>query len=553
MAKSNGGIIGATLEPRADTLTTYESSGTWTSSAYSGTSNIDILIVAGGGGGGSRYGGGGGAGGLAHLESKQVNANTTYTVTVGAGGSGGAASGGGNSGGASQGDPGSNSSFSGTGTDTVILTGGGGGRAGDGGGWNYGHSKMGGSGGGASGRSSNVGGFGRTPHIIVQGTDTEAMGDVWHSTTQAKTGSSSLRFADSSTQDGWCWLEIETDQDRGMWDAIGTGDFTMETWFYSDEQDSMHIATHNEGGMGYDGCVAWWSNNNTEGRLTCYFDNQINNDAGSSAVHSPIDFTIPIETWHHLAMARDGTDFYMYVDGVMKGSRTLVNGQTLADAHGVKQKWGRGAHYTQTNGVFYLDEYRFSNTCRYPGGTTFTPQTTAFVADYQTICLLQSNTTNQSTTFTDTAWREGYDGGDSTGISPYYQGTGGGGAGGAAAAQSSANTAANGAGGVGYQWSVNNTTYAGGGGGGGYDGSTPQKAYAASGGTGGGGTGGLTSNPTAGTAYLGGGGGGGQYTGSNVAGANGGSGTVIISETGTTGSGVWNMDDVYAYSIDGKW
>ena len=50
-----------------------------------------------------------------------------------------------------------------------------------------------------------------------------------------------------------------------------------------------------------------------------------------------------------------------------------------------------------------MDEIRFSNSCRYPAGTTFTPPTTAFTNDANTKLLIHSNTTMGSTTFTDSS------------------------------------------------------------------------------------------------------------------------------------------------------
>jgi hypothetical protein len=59
----------------------------------------------------------------------------------------------------------------------------------------------------------------------------------------------------------------------------------------------------------------------------------------------------------------------------------------------------------------YFDEIRFSHVCRYPNGTTFTSfgqdggtisSPTPFTRDSDTKFLLQSNTTNGSTTFVDT-------------------------------------------------------------------------------------------------------------------------------------------------------
>ena len=65
-----------------------------TSGTFTPTSNLttEILVVAGGGGGGGGNGGGGGggAGGYRTLSSYSLNANSLYSITIGAGGNGGA-------------------------------------------------------------------------------------------------------------------------------------------------------------------------------------------------------------------------------------------------------------------------------------------------------------------------------------------------------------------------------------------------------------------------------------------------------------------------------
>ena len=89
MAGLNGGIRGVDNVPsKEDLVTTFNSSGNFTSA--SSTSSVDVLIVAGGGGGAGRfYGGGGGAGGFRNLTSVSVASSTTFPIVVGGGGSGG--------------------------------------------------------------------------------------------------------------------------------------------------------------------------------------------------------------------------------------------------------------------------------------------------------------------------------------------------------------------------------------------------------------------------------------------------------------------------------
>jgi len=265
---------------------------------------------------------------------------------------------------------------------------------------------------------------------------------------------------------------------------------------------------------------------------------------------------ITLSTWFHAAFVHDSGTGTIYVDGVNRGT---FSGTPDIDYSG-NRNWAIGGNILGTSGwTGYKDEFRVSNVARYT--SNFTPQTTPFEHDINTILLIHSDTSDGSTTFTDSSegslGQEGYAGGDAAALhSTYYQGAGGGGGGAAAADSTEADTAANGAGGIGYSNAISGTAtyYAGGGGGGDHDASN--KSYVASGGTGGGGDGGGSGASTAaeaGTVNTGGGGGGGSWDGSNQVGGAGGSGVVIVKETAAGNSGIYNMDDVYAYSIDNKW
>ena len=145
------------------TLTYIDSTQGWlaTSGIQEGTDSlapvpysVDFLVIAGGGSGGEGNGGGGGGGAGGYRTSTQsVAAGTVITVTVGDGGAEQTASN-------TVGNPGSNSSISGSGLTTITSAGGGGGGA-----YNTTAGANGGSGGGggASAISALAGGSGNTP------------------------------------------------------------------------------------------------------------------------------------------------------------------------------------------------------------------------------------------------------------------------------------------------------------------------------------------------------------------------------------------------------
>jgi len=533
MATSNGGFIGVTLDPIFEKITTFTSSGNFTPQVSAGTDEVEVLVVSGGGGGGSRFAGGGGGGGVDTETSLEVAASTSYPVVIGGGGAGGVTSGGSGTSGAGFGTIGTTSSFSGSGITTISTTGGGGGGCGD-----ANDGLKGGSGGGGAGRFATDGGdTSEKSHSIT------AYADVQHSTTENKIGDSSIKF--DGTGD---YLRLD---DIEVFD-LGTGDWTWEMWVWQDAQG-------NDCWLRFGGA----DNSNTygTGNLTQdTSDHDIAFYAGGNVLNLNGSTTtgVNMQEWQHWAMVNDGGDVEVF-----------LNGTSVITSAGANPSLGNAGYREYFIGAWsttpgfpldgYLDEIRFSKSARYT--SNFTPQTTPFVHDTNTILLIHSDTTNGSTTFTDscqgTLGQEGYAGGDAPGDATYYQGGGGGGGGAAAADSDDADTAANGAGGIGYSNAISGTAtyYAGGGGGGDMDTHTG-KSYVASGGTGGGGDGGgsdATVTAEAGTVNTGGGGGGGAYKDGNQAGGAGGSGIVIVKETATGNSGIYNMDDVYAYSIDNKW
>ena len=87
-----------------------------------------------------------------------------------------------------------------------------------------------------------------------------------------------------------------------------------------------------------------------------------------------------------MALTRDGNTMRMYKDGVDAGSVAVPNNNsyklTANDLGGnwfiSRRSYGNGNQYGFVNG--FIDEYRISNNCRYPSGTTFTPNPTTFNA-----------------------------------------------------------------------------------------------------------------------------------------------------------------------------
>jgi hypothetical protein len=89
-------------------------------------------------------------------------------------------------------------------------------------------------------------------------------------------------------------------------------------------------------------------------------------------------------TWHHIAYVKDGSAYYVYTDGVLKGSGVANAGSV--DYSGT---YMIGRQKDQVNLEFngYIDEFRLSNSALYTGAS-FTPQTAEYTNDSSTIDLL---------------------------------------------------------------------------------------------------------------------------------------------------------------------
>jgi hypothetical protein len=84
--------------------------------------------------------------------------------------------------------------------------------------------------------------------------------------------------------------------------------------------------------------------------------------------------------WHHLAVCRDsGNVIRMYIDGVQRASMTYNMTQSYSANSDSIIRIGRDGVLTGRDFTGNIDELRITaGVCRYPNGTTFTPQTTPF-------------------------------------------------------------------------------------------------------------------------------------------------------------------------------
>lgn len=205
------------------------------------------------------------------------------------------------------------------------------------------------------------GAVGRTPKNITYA------GNAQISTAQSKFGGSSAKF--DGTGD---YLSIGSDAFATVpW----TGDFTWEAWVYL-ANTSADMALFEGQGNNNLFIRRTSANKLGLGRQLVAFDNTSTGDA------------VTANTWTHLAVVRSGSTLKMYSNGteIYSGS----NSQTYTLNGGCQIGGSGGSAYV--NG--YIDEMRFSNSARYT--SAFTPSTTVFTNDSNTLLLMHFNGYNAS-------------------------------------------------------------------------------------------------------------------------------------------------------------
>jgi hypothetical protein len=183
--------------------------------------------------------------------------------------------------------------------------------------------------------------------------------------------------------------------DHADWDL--TSDFTIEFFAYTNDRSRSLTA------------FVWNQYEDAQNRVDFRLDesglwywrveeaNVVTVNVSSSAAFT--DFN-----WHHVALVRENDNYYIYIDGVNRTSSGSPDSSTPPTLAGPVYI----GHLNSNTHYFpgYLDEIRVSDTCRYPSGTGFTPTSTQFVSDANTLLLIhggeaKSGTTGSGATFTD--------------------------------------------------------------------------------------------------------------------------------------------------------
>jgi hypothetical protein len=201
------------------------------------------------------------------------------------------------------------------------------------------------------------------------------------STTQFKYGISSLYL------DGSSYVTLASDTRF----AFNKEDFAVEFWMY---RTTSPAATQ---------IVLDMRVNGSANEPVIYMDSSYQLICGLNGTASAISsgYTVPINTWTHVALTRQGTSTKLFVNGAQGGSTVTDSVAKIAGAVTI------GARQSDAGGKFtgYLDEIRISRgVARYT--TTFTPSAQSYTSDANTMLLMHLDGTNNSTNIASTigAW-----------------------------------------------------------------------------------------------------------------------------------------------------
>ncbi len=167
--------------------------------------------------------------------------------------------------------------------------------------------------------------------------------------------------------------------------SFGSGDFTLEGWVkLNSTGDQYFLSSH--------GSVAasrefYFGLESSTLMFYYYYGSSSESSVSSS-------WTPSTNTWYHVAVCRDGADLRLFVDGSQLGSTHDISTRYL---HNNVYDLLVGA-LTNTGGSItgsvdgYMDEVRISSTARYT--TTFTPSTSEFTDDINTVLLIHADKTD---------------------------------------------------------------------------------------------------------------------------------------------------------------
>jgi len=201
--------------------------------------------------------------------------------------------------------------------------------------------------------------------------DSSQYGHVMTARNGASVNASQGQFGQSAEFDG-SNNRIDT-PDSADWD-FGSGDFTIDFWYRPNDlgSDQTLIAQWNVAG----GNGAWYVCHLGGGNIQFVYK-----DASAGQLFFNRAFNVNVNTWHHIAISREGSSVRLFVDGNKMGSTVTWSG-TFASSPNLLSIGSFDGGGQEVNGQ--LDEIRISKgiarwnadftppTAPYSGGITYT-------------------------------------------------------------------------------------------------------------------------------------------------------------------------------------
>ena len=215
------------------------------------------------------------------------------------------------------------------------------------------------------------------------------------STAQFKFGSSSALF--DGTNDYWT-----TGLNGSL--TFGTSDHTIEGFIRLDATPNNRNTIISNGVASFTTNWLKLGVDVSGGNYNVYFTSYDFSSGGSPVITSSV--TLSTATWYHIALVRYNTEWFLYIDGTQRGSRTDATGKGITanwNANSITQlgrySFDNGTNPASTYFDGYMDEIRISNIARYTAN--FTAPSAALTNDGNTVLLLHFEGTNGATTTTD--------------------------------------------------------------------------------------------------------------------------------------------------------
>ena len=171
--------------------------------------------------------------------------------------------------------------------------------------------------------------------------------------------------------------------------TFGTGDFTWEAWVYvtidfsTTGTNIIHMGTSNADTSDVRLTVGSSTNN---------FAFRVGGSGGTTVQGTTI---WSLNTWYHVALVRSSGTVSMYVNGTQEGSTPTFTTNLAARDIGI----GRLTYAAVRAMPGNIDEVRISSVARYT--SNFTPSTTAFTDDSDTLTLLHMDNYSGTTVYDD--------------------------------------------------------------------------------------------------------------------------------------------------------